>query len=202
VRGYRRVLGNLGANIGDSEYQFMRWFDVIGVQRHIKVLGIFARLWHRDGKIGYLADLPLVLSYVLDACQRYPELVEFGRWLEWRVAAELPLANARQKEKPARRKPSARRKPKAKSRPKLKSRPKPKSRVKPKSRKKAASRKRVKLKTRRGRRGSSARRERFSSRRRAGSRGKSRGPQRPGARSGQDSKDGTNEGDGAGRGPR
>ena len=148
VRGYRRVLGNLGANIGDSEYQFMRWFDVIGVQRHIKVLGIFARLWHRDGKIGYLADLPLVLSYVLDACRRYPELVEFGRWLEWRVAAELPLANARQKEKPARRKPSARRKPKAKSRPKLKSRPKPKSRLKSKSRKKAASRKRVKLKTR------------------------------------------------------
>ncbi len=62
VRGYRRVLGNLGANVGDSEYQFMRWFDLIGVQRHVKVLGIFARLWHRDGKIGYLADLPLVLE--------------------------------------------------------------------------------------------------------------------------------------------
>ena len=43
VRGYRRVLGNLGANVGDSEYQFMRWFDLIGVQRHVKVLGIFAR---------------------------------------------------------------------------------------------------------------------------------------------------------------
>ncbi len=62
VRGYRRVLGNLDANVGDSEYQFMRWFDLIGVQRHIKVLGIFSRLWHRDGKIGYLADLPLVLE--------------------------------------------------------------------------------------------------------------------------------------------
>ncbi|HLA74060.1 MAG TPA: phosphotransferase, partial [Steroidobacteraceae bacterium] len=37
VRGYRRVLGNLGANVGDSEYQFMRWFDLIGVQRHLKV---------------------------------------------------------------------------------------------------------------------------------------------------------------------
>jgi hypothetical protein len=110
VKGYRRVLGNLGANVGDSEYQFMRWFDVIGVQRHVKVLGVFARLWHRDGKIGYLADLPLVLDYVLDACRRYPELVEFGRWLEWRVAPQLPLANARQKEKPTRRKP----KPKAK----------------------------------------------------------------------------------------
>jgi aminoglycoside/choline kinase family phosphotransferase len=136
VRGYRRVLGNLGANIGDSEYQFMRWFDVIGVQRHIKVLGIFCRLWHRDGKIGYLDDLPLVLNYVLDACQRYPELVEFGRWLEWRVAAELPLANARQKEKP----------PRAKPKRKVKTKPKPKAKAKPK--KKATKRKRAKLKTR------------------------------------------------------
>jgi aminoglycoside/choline kinase family phosphotransferase len=105
VRGYRRVLGNLGANVGDSEYQFMRWFDLIGVQRHLKVLGVFSRLWHRDGKIGYLADLPLTFEYVRDACRRYPELVEFERWLEWRVAPQLPLANARQKEKPARRKP-------------------------------------------------------------------------------------------------
>ena len=140
VKGYRRVLGNLGANIGDSEYQFMRWFDVIGVQRHIKVLGIFCRLWHRDGKIGYLDDLPLVLSYVLDACQRYPELVEFGRWLEWRVASELPLANAREKTRPAKPRRTVRRKPKAKL--------KPKSRRKPKSKKKSASRKRVNAKSR------------------------------------------------------
>ena len=96
VKGYRRVLGNLGANVGDSEYQFMRWFDLIGVQRHIKVLGIFCRLWHRDGKIGYLADLPLTFEYVLDACRRYPELVEFGRWLEWRIAPLLAAANARE----------------------------------------------------------------------------------------------------------
>jgi hypothetical protein len=116
VKSYRRVLGSLGANVGDSEYQFMRWFDLIGVQRHVKVLGIFARLWHRDGKIGYLDDLPQVSNYVLDACRRYPELVEFGRWLEWRVAPFLAAANASQREKaavktraarkPARRKPA------------------------------------------------------------------------------------------------
>jgi hypothetical protein len=148
VRGYRRVLGNLGANVGDSEYQFMRWFDVIGVQRHVKVLGIFARLWHRDGKIGYLTDLPLVLNYVLDACRRYPELVEFGRWLEWRVAPELPVANARQKEKPARRtvgtkaglRPKVKVRPKVKARRKPKARPKPRSRLKPKARLKAKAR--------------------------------------------------------------
>jgi len=102
------------------------------------VLGIFCRLWHRDGKIGYLDDLPLVLSYVLDACQRYPELVEFGRWLEWRVASELPLANAREKQKPARPMPAARRKTKPTSKPRRKSKPK----------KKVATRKRAKSKTR------------------------------------------------------
>jgi len=111
VRGYRRVLGNLGANVGDSEYQFMRWFDLIGVQRHIKVLGIFSRLWHRDGKIGYLADLPLTFEYVRDACRRYPELVEFERWLEWRVAPHLPIANARQQEASKRKKTVKKRKP-------------------------------------------------------------------------------------------
>ncbi len=101
VRGYRRVLGNLGANVGDSEYQFIRWFDLIGVQRHVKVLGIFARLWHRDGKIGYLADLPMTFGYVLDACRRYPELVEFGRWLESRIAPLLAPANAREQARSA-----------------------------------------------------------------------------------------------------
>ncbi len=103
VRGYRRVLGTLGANVGDSEYQFMRWFDLIGVQRHIKVLGIFCRLWHRDGKIGYLADLPLTFEYVRDACRRYPELVEFERWLAWRIAPLLEPANLREEARAARR---------------------------------------------------------------------------------------------------
>jgi aminoglycoside/choline kinase family phosphotransferase len=86
VKGYRRVLGTLGANVGDSEYQFLRWFDLIGVQRHVKVLGIFCRLWYRDGKSGYLGDLPMVFDYVRDACRRYPELVEFERWLATRIA--------------------------------------------------------------------------------------------------------------------
>ena len=47
------------ARVAGSPAQFLRWFDLIGVQRHIKVLGIFARLWYRDGKPGYLQDLPL-----------------------------------------------------------------------------------------------------------------------------------------------
>jgi aminoglycoside/choline kinase family phosphotransferase len=143
VRGYRRVLANLGANVGDSEYQFLRWFDLIGVQRHIKVLGIFCRLWYRDGKIGYINDLPLTFEYVRDACRRYPELVEFERWLAWRVAPLLEAANAREIARAAakeardaeRRKRRAkaaptRKTPKRKAAPKRKPR---KARVKPKA---------------------------------------------------------------------
>jgi hypothetical protein len=70
-------------NILDStvtQSQFKRWFDFMGLQRHIKVLGIFCRLYYRDGKSNYLNDLPLTLRYVIDVASRYPEfskLVDF-----------------------------------------------------------------------------------------------------------------------------
>jgi hypothetical protein len=54
--------------------EFYRDFEWMGAQRHIKVLGIFARLYHRDGKDGYLKDMPLVMEYLRKACQRYIEL--------------------------------------------------------------------------------------------------------------------------------
>ncbi len=75
----QRLASSTGAEIDPASWQ--RWFDWIGVQRHLKVLGIFARLWYRDGKVGYLNDLPLVLEYTLEACARYPELEGFGAWL-------------------------------------------------------------------------------------------------------------------------
>ncbi len=53
---------------------FYRDFEWMGIQRHIKVLGIFARLYHRDGKDGYLKDMPLVLHYLRSACERYRAL--------------------------------------------------------------------------------------------------------------------------------
>lgn len=53
---------------------WQRWFDLMGLQRHIKACGIFARLHHRDGKSGYLKDIPLTLSYIVDISSRYPEL--------------------------------------------------------------------------------------------------------------------------------
>jgi aminoglycoside/choline kinase family phosphotransferase len=54
--------------------EFYRDYEMMGVQRYIKVLGIFARLYHRDGKDGYLKDMPLVMHYLRHACQRYIDL--------------------------------------------------------------------------------------------------------------------------------
>lgn len=71
--------------------QFLRWLDLMGLQRHIKVLGIFARLWLRDGKARYLDDLPLVLRYTLEVADRYPEMAEFSAWFRARLLPLLPL---------------------------------------------------------------------------------------------------------------
>jgi len=61
-----------GLDVDDAT--FMRWFDFTSLQRHIKILGIFARLSLRDGKDGYLDDIPLTLKYVLETASKYPEL--------------------------------------------------------------------------------------------------------------------------------
>ncbi len=95
VRGYRAQLRSQGGAAGASEAEFLRWFDLIGVQRHIKVLGIFCRLWYRDGKSGYLADLPRVLAYVRETCAQYAELAPLGEFITSRIAPALPVANAR-----------------------------------------------------------------------------------------------------------
>ncbi|MFW2374405.1 MAG: aminoglycoside phosphotransferase family protein [Gammaproteobacteria bacterium] len=62
--------------------QFIHWFDLMGMQRHLKAIGIFARLNHRDGKPGYLDDIPRTLTYVIDCCQRYDELQAMAELIE------------------------------------------------------------------------------------------------------------------------
>ena len=62
--------------------RFRRWFDLTGLQRHLKVLGNFSRLWYRDGKPGYLSDLPLVWRHATAVAGRYPELAAFAALLE------------------------------------------------------------------------------------------------------------------------
>jgi N-acetylmuramate 1-kinase len=76
AEAFRRELVAAG-RIADAPQRFYRAFDLMGLQRHIKVLGIFCRLYYRDAKPGYLGDLPRVLGYVLDVSARYPELADF-----------------------------------------------------------------------------------------------------------------------------
>jgi len=73
-----------------TDQEFLRSFDKMGLQRHIKVLGIFARLSLRDGKSGYLNDLPLVIRYSLEAAQRIPEGEAFYNWFIERIEPLLP----------------------------------------------------------------------------------------------------------------
>lgn len=64
-----------------NDQEFLKYFDFMGLQRHLKVLGIFARLYLRDNKDGYLKDLPLTLDYVLQVCKKYPELEDLHKLL-------------------------------------------------------------------------------------------------------------------------
>jgi N-acetylmuramate 1-kinase len=95
VLQYRALLQARNLPAGLDEREFLRWFDLMGLQRHIKILGIFARLWYRDGKPGYLQDLPLTLKYVQETSADYPQLREFSQFLQQRVAPLLSAASAR-----------------------------------------------------------------------------------------------------------
>ena len=86
VESYRQQLSAAGIDCGDRA-RFLRWFDLMGVQRHLKVLGIFCRLWYRDGKPGYLADLPRVFAYVREVGSRHVETAALVRLLEDAVGA-------------------------------------------------------------------------------------------------------------------
>lgn len=79
---YWQKARDAGLQVPEDFAAFYRDFEWMGVQRHIKVLGIFARLYHRDGKDGYLNDMPLVLEYLYKACERYVELHPFYKLLQ------------------------------------------------------------------------------------------------------------------------
>ena len=69
--------------------QFKRDADLMAIQRHIKILGIFVRLFERDGKSGYLKDLPRVMWYLLEESKPYTELQPFMQFIETRVLAKF-----------------------------------------------------------------------------------------------------------------
>lgn len=74
---------------------FRRWFDLTGLQRHLKVLGLFCRLWYRDGKLQYLMDLPIVWDYVIHVARAYNELAPLADLLE-RALGDRDIAEPRE----------------------------------------------------------------------------------------------------------
>lgn len=73
--------------------QYTTWFDLMGLQRHIKAAGIFARLKHRDNKPAYMADIPLTLGYIVDIASQYADLAPFSQWVTARI---LPAFSVKQ----------------------------------------------------------------------------------------------------------
>jgi aminoglycoside/choline kinase family phosphotransferase len=87
---FREVAKAAGVDTGSDQKAFLRWFDFMGVQRHLKAIGIFARLRHRDGKPGYLKDIPRTLNYVRVVSGSYPELQFLRELIDARV---MPVLN-------------------------------------------------------------------------------------------------------------
>jgi N-acetylmuramate 1-kinase len=86
VREYRVNAVRAGLPVGGSETEFLRWFDLMGVQRHLKATGIFSRLAHRDGKFGYLNDIPRTLNYIRAVLPGFAELRDLAQFIESRIA--------------------------------------------------------------------------------------------------------------------
>jgi len=89
--GYFELAAQSGILEPALEGRFLRWFDLMGAQRHLKAAGIFARLWLRDGKPGYLKDIPRTLGYIVEAATRRPELADLATLIDDRV---LPAMGA------------------------------------------------------------------------------------------------------------
>ena len=87
VRGYHRACNGPAAEVDFG--RFLAWFDLMGVQRHFKASGIFARLNHRDGKPGYLNDIPRTLGYVVQIADDYPPLQPVAQLIAEQVLPAL-----------------------------------------------------------------------------------------------------------------
>ena len=76
-----------------SAEQWQRWFDLMGLQRHTKAAGIFARLYHRDGKAGYLADIPTTVAYLQNVAGQYAEFADYQQLLTDKILPAIAEQN-------------------------------------------------------------------------------------------------------------
>lgn len=79
---YHQLLSAANIIKNQTLHDFAQEFDWVGLQRHLKVIGIFARLDMRDHKLGYLKDIPLAMQYLIDGLSNFSELNEFSNWLK------------------------------------------------------------------------------------------------------------------------
>ncbi len=89
VGDYYRAARDAKLTADADQETFLEWFDLMGVQRHLKAAGIFVRLNHRDGKPGYLADIPRTLGYIVEVARRRPAIAGLGELIEGRVLPQL-----------------------------------------------------------------------------------------------------------------
>lgn len=92
LKTYWQLHVDVGRLPADSWTDFLRWYDMMGLQRHVKILGVFSRLWLRDQKPAYMQDIPVVIDYIREACDLYGDeysaIADFWQWFE---RAALPL---------------------------------------------------------------------------------------------------------------
>ncbi len=91
LKFYRAHAEASGVVLPKGDETFARWFDWMGLQRHLKVLGIFARLSLRDQKHRYLSDLPLVVHYTLTVARQYEALEGFVAWFEEALMPKIKM---------------------------------------------------------------------------------------------------------------
>ena len=97
VDDYRQQLQKVGLISDVSQDTFLKWFDLMGAQRHLKAIGIFSRLNHRDGKPGYLGDIPRTLKYVQQVAGKYAELNPLQDIIDRYVLPHLDLQSGQKK---------------------------------------------------------------------------------------------------------
>lgn len=94
LKQYWESLVEISRLDADSWGDFLRWYDLMGLQRHVKILGVFSRLWLRDHKPAYMKDIPVVVDYIREACKVYGDdyeaVADFWQWFE---AVILPTAS-------------------------------------------------------------------------------------------------------------
>ena len=97
VDEFRRDLNSSGKFATMEQLEFQKWFDYMGIQRHMKAIGIFSRLQHRDEKAGYLKDIPRTLNYVLEISHNYSELAAINQLIHTEVTPLLDMQTGQRK---------------------------------------------------------------------------------------------------------